>query len=260
MTITVNRSVCTKVRSDFLFGFGTHLAISGLVVLAIYYLVSTISANEARDLLSWLLPAGQASCLAAAILLATSLTVKDNKERVCKAAAPRRPSPTEPSPSRRTLWARLGRRTRRDFGPELEKALRLVETLEWKSFKNLAIAYFEEVGFRTVDQLRRSRGVDFLLYLPDEYEAIAVRCLPLDTAAADLKQVRDFHRAVLLSGASEGVIMAEGAFAEEAVAFARENGIEAIGGRDFASRLAALPAEKSERLLQAVSANAVRGD
>lgn len=260
MTASGNFKI-SRIRSRFLFGLGAHLAVNGLLLLAVYYLVMEISVNDARELLDWIVPAAQGCCVFAAILLAAGLTGRDSQ-------APR----DEQTSSRGWMIGKImpiGRgaprtdsqiRTleRKHQSVDVERTLSLLKGIDWKVFRDLAKTYFRELGFRVVEETERY-GVDFLLYTEDDYSAVAVRCLPWGTERVDLKQVRHIHRAMLLAGASQGVMLTTGVFDEEALAFGEGKALEMLDGDCFVSRLLSLPPGTSEKLLQeAAGAESIR--
>lgn len=251
-----------RIRSTFLFGLGAHLAVNGLLLLAIYYLVMKISAQHAEEVMVWLIPTAQGCCMFAAILFTAGLSFRE-------------PRALREEPGFSCGWligkiVPIGRRESRTVmltraaegkppAVDVERTLCLLKGLDWKVFKSLGTAYFRELGFRVVDEPDRANGVDFLLYTDDDYSAVAVRCLPWGTERVDLKQVRHAHRAMLLAGAGQGVMLTTGFFDEEAIEFGEDKPIELLGGESFATRLLSLPSEASERLLrEAAAAESVR--
>lgn len=245
--------ISRRIRSSFLFGLGSHLAVTGLLVLAMYYLVTEISTQEARELLGWVVPAAQGSCFLAALSLAIGLSTRESHEsgeetpmsggwmiRKILPFGKERQRPESPAqPVERT-----------PSSAEVEETLCLLKAIDWKVFKDLGIAYFRELGFSALDQPNRAKGVDFLLYTQPDYSVVGVRCLPWGTEQVDLNRVRDFHRAVLLAGASKGVMLTTGVFDEDALAFGAGNSLELLSGADFAARLLSLPPDVSQKLLQ----------
>lgn len=244
------------IRPSFLFGLGAHLATNGLLILSLYYLVTQISRQQADELLGWVVPTAQGCCLFAAIALAAGLSARDPQPGTARSLSPgwlirkiipfgsgRQPSKQLPAPAEREPSA-----------SEVENALSLLKTVDWKVFKDVGIAYFREVGFSALDQPKRSKGVDFLLYTSSDYRAVAVRCLPRGTEQVELQRIRDFHRTMLLAGAVHGIMLTTGVFDEDAVQFGIENGIETLGGPEFIRRILSLPPETSRRVLEEPSA------
>lgn len=252
----------SSVRANFLFGLGAHLAVNGFLLLAIYYLVVHISVQDARDFLVWLVPAAQGCCVLAAILLAGGLALRDSQELHGEAGTSRgwMIGKIVPIGTRRRSSTVVRKGDAKPAAADVERALSLLKGLDWNVFKALGTAYFRELGFRVVDETERSSGVDFLLYTEDDYNPVAVRCLPWGTACVDLKQVRHVHRAMLLAGAGQGVMLTTGVFDEEALEFGEDKPLELLGGECFVTRLLSLPPEVWQRLLRdAAGAESVRG-
>lgn len=251
-----------SVRSNFLFGLGAHLAVNGFLLLAIYYLVVQISVQDARELLIWLVPAAQGCCVLAAILLAGGLALRDASEPGGEAGSPRgwMIGKIMPFGARKRSATAVRAVEAKPAAADVERALTVIKGLDWSVFKALGNAYFRELGFRVVDEPERSSGVDFLLYTEDDYSPVAVRCLPWGTERVDIKQVRHVHRAMLLAGASQGVMLTTGVFDEEALEFGEDKALELLGGESFVSRFLSLPPETWQRLLrEAAGAESVRG-
>lgn len=247
----------TRIRPSFLFGLGAHLAGNGLLVFAIYYLVMEVSAQQARDLLDWVVPLAQGCCLFAAISLAAGLSARESQESGREQTSWRRWMIMKVMPFGHAAQQVPGPVAVVDRAPsaaEVERALRMVKAVDWKVFKNLGIGYFRELGFRVLDQPNRARGVDFLLYTEADYNVAAVRCLPWGTDRVDLKAVREFHRAMMLAGASQGVVLTTGQFEEDATDFGEGNGLELLGGSDFVLKLLSLPPDTSDKLLSEADA------
>jgi len=252
------------IRPTFLFGLGAHLAAIGLLLLAIYYLVGQISPHHAPELLGWVVPVGQGSCFLAAVALAFGLGLRGESfqisgksasggwmiSKVYPYAAEHRPA----SPIVQVV-------VKAPNPDEVADVLKLLKAIDWKVFRDLSVAYFRELGFSVLSGPSRSSGIDFLLYTKDDYTAVAVRCLPWGTETVDAAQVKQFHRASLLAGAVQGVLMTTGAFTDEAVAFAMEQGLELVGGECCAYRLLSLPAERAQKLIQdAAGAERIRDE
>lgn len=256
ITLSIFRNC--RIRTNFLLGLGTHLGINGILVLLMYYLVTHLSAQQARELLGWAVPVAQGCCFFAAISFAVGLTRREADDPEGEFAhfgwMIRKITPFGSS-------SRGAPRALKTTPPpaEVEMTLALLKRLDWNVFRDLGIAYFHELGFRVVDLPERSNGVDFFLYTQGDYRAIAVRCLPWGTEQVDVKQVRNWQRSMLLAGASEGVMLTTGGFDEEALEFGADNALELLGGEEFARRLLALPREASQRLIEeAESAESVR--
>lgn len=263
--IAIGNFKSSQIRSSFLRGLGSHLAVNGMFVLVIYYLVTHISSQHARELLGWVVPVAQGCCFFAAVSLAASLSAARARASSGQQARSRgwmiqkiMPIGNGEGPA-----AKTSKPVERTPSPaELEATLTMLNAIDWKVFKDLGVGYFRELGFRVLDQPRRSKGVDLLVYKPTNYSAVvAVRCMPWGTREVDLKQVRDFHRAMLLAGAQRGVMLTTGLFAEEALEFGEANNLELLGGAGFAARLLSLPPEASEKLLrEAAGAERIRDE
>lgn len=251
--IALERFKNCSIRPGFFFGLGAHLGVSGLLIMVMYYMVSTISMQDARELLSWVVPTAQGCCLLGALSLFAGLSARDSEpprrgHKSCYGWIIRKIMPFGAGHS----WGAdpVRKRARRPSSADVQRTVSLLKSLDWKVFRNLGVAYFREVGFRVVDQPGRANGVDFLLYLENDYSAVAVRCLPWGVERVELKQVRDFHRTMLLAGASQGVMLTTGAFEEEALELGEGSDLELLGGDAFVTRLLSLPPETSRGLLE----------
>lgn len=239
------------VRPNFLFGLGSHLGCTGILILTMYYLVVQISAQQANELLGWIIPLAQACCFFAAVALAFGLITRESEASgdekrslagwlIRRILPYKNEAPADPLP----ITAERG-----PSSIEVDATLALVKSVDWKVFKNLAIGYYQHLGFRVLDQPARSKGLDFLLYLHSDYTVVGARCLPRGTDRVSVDQVQSFHRAILLAGARHGVMLTAGTYDEEAMQFAGEKSLELLGGDTFVRRLLMLPQETMQQLL-----------
>jgi hypothetical protein len=250
------------VRPVFLFGLGAQLGGNGLLVLGLYYLIMSLSAPQAEELLGWMVPVAQGCCLLAAVALAAGLTasLKDATEEDSSDATDRGARGLARG-AESSAGNPFASGIRQPTEEEVKQTLALMSAIDWKIFKDLGSEYYRALGFSVVDQPSRGRWVDFLLYMPSDTVVVGVRCLPWGTKLVTLPQVKEIHRSILLAGANRGVVLTTGAFDEEALEYAKENDLDLNGGERFATRLLLLPEEVSRRLLQrAAGAERIRDE
>lgn len=248
----MNSSTSLRVRTNFLYGLGSHLACNGLMALAVYYMVVQMSASQARELLGWIVPIAQACCFFAALALAFGLAIRDARSSGCTAQSVRGWMIRRILPfgtAARKAFEPVATLSRKIPAADIEAAVALIKAIEWRAFKAMTVAYYHELGFRVLDQLRCSESIDFLAYRHTDCTVIGVRCVPRGTARISLKIVRDFHFAIRLAGARRGVMVTTAAIDEAALDFCDRNDLELLDERGFASGVLSLPPEAARRLL-----------
>src|SRR5690606_11274682 len=125
-----------RIRTNFLVGLGAHLGVNGLVLLALYYLVTSLSPAQAKDLLGWIIPAAQGCCFFAALSLAARLVRRENEIIAGNIAAVHGlfrklfPWGSVLPKVKRDDW----RQRRKVNNVELERTLSLLKNLDWKVF------------------------------------------------------------------------------------------------------------------------------
>lgn len=258
--IAPERSKDGQTRSGGLIGWGVRLALTGSILMVMYFfLVAQSPLQNLDDMLMLAVPAGVV-CWILAVGLFAAGWVAWHAEEACTPdlSRARRELVREPAPETGSVLSEMASRfsvaVRKRFPAafRLEWSLPLIRSLDRAGFRNLAASYFRELGFRPVTPVYSElSGIDIWLYGEDEERAVgAVQCLSWGSDLTGARQVREFAYMMAIGQIPNAVILSTGGFTEEARAFALGKKIELISGEDLMGKLAALPPEKAERLLR----------
>ena len=152
------------------------------------------------------------------------------------AAAPVLPAQTTPSPaqSKPTEWS-----------------LALLQSIEWKRFEDLCAAYYQSKGIRcATTPLGPDGGIDVRLFQGDDDRTTTiVQCKAWPGQKVGVKPIRELLGVKVAEKAEKAFFMTCGGYTNEAMAFAKANGITLFTGEMLLMTLQRLPAESRQKLL-----------
>jgi restriction system protein len=127
----------------------------------------------------------------------------------------------------------------------------LLKQLEWRRFEELCAAYFELLGFRTRSAPSGAGGADIHLSAAgSDRTSIVLHGKAWDAHRIGIKAARELRSAMASAQAREGVLVTSGRFTQEAIDYARKEGIELIDGAGLLAKIDALVPENSLALLK----------
>ena len=130
----------------------------------------------------------------------------------------------------------------------------LLKRLEWRRLEELAVAYFQALGF-TVRTTPGLEGADIGLHVQGSKDASTLaRSKAWNAYGVGLKPVAALRAKMGAERIGRGTILSSGRFTQEARAYAAAQDIEILDGAAFLARLAALPPETSLALLRLATA------
>lgn len=128
---------------------------------------------------------------------------------------------------------------------------RLLDIMEWKRYEELVAAYIRELGFET-----KTVGVggDGVLVMEgfergNATAVMLVHCKAWSRTQVDEPAMRDLRDKMNAAKITQGAYFNTGGFASTAVALAGEANIDVVNGRELLERLAQLPLERQNALL-----------
>ena len=124
----------------------------------------------------------------------------------------------------------------------------LLKRLEWRRLEELAVAYFEALGF-TVRITPGLEGADIGLHAGTK-DATLARCKAWNAYGVGVKPVAALRAKMAAERIGRGMMLSAGRFTQEARAFAAAQDIELLDGAALLARIAALPPETSLSLLR----------
>lgn len=128
----------------------------------------------------------------------------------------------------------------------------LLRELEWKRFEAVGAELFRELGFRA-EMLSKGPdgGIDVKLYKDgDVAPAAIVQCKSWKARQVGIKPLREFLGVMTHEGVKEGIFLAAFDFTQEAMEFAKANGIDAVDGKHFIQMIGTLSVEAQQQLLR----------
>lgn len=134
----------------------------------------------------------------------------------------------------------------------LSWSLGLLRELEWKRFETVGAELFQELGFRA-EMLSKGPdgGIDVKLYKDsDVAPAAIVQCKSWKARQVGIKPLREFLGVMTHEGVKEGIFLAAFDFTQEAMEFAKVNGIDAVDGKHFIQMIGTLSVEAQQKLLR----------
>jgi len=126
-----------------------------------------------------------------------------------------------------------------------------IQSMEWFSFEQLCIKYFECRGIRAEKtSAGPDGGVDIVLYNgldPSPYAI--VQCKTLHSGTIGVKVPRELYGVMASMKVSRGMLMANTYFSEETMEFAKKNSnLKLVSGYDLWDRISELPADRQQTL------------
>ena len=117
----------------------------------------------------------------------------------------------------------------------------LLDVIEWFSFEQLCIKYFETQPGIQVEKTTAGAdgGVDIILHSGDGIITY-VQCKQRSSWNIGVEKVRAFYGAMSSAGVKRGIVMTTKKFTADAIQFAQKNRIELIDGDEFWHRLSVL--------------------
>lgn len=128
---------------------------------------------------------------------------------------------------------------------------RLLDIMEWKRYEELVAAYIRELGFETKTV---NVGADGVLVMEgfergNARAVMLVHCKAWNRAQVDEAAMRGLREKMGAAGIAQGAYFNTAGFAPAAVALAGEANIDVVNGRELLERLAQLPLERQNALL-----------
>lgn len=137
-------------------------------------------------------------------------------------------------------------------------SLELIQALDWKSFGDLCVKYYEAKGYHSEQiRTRPDGGMDFVLNRKGATGGAAfavVHCRSWGWKWISVELLQELRAAQQASGAPLGVLITSTYFSEEAMAFAKGKNIELIAGDKLVELLSALLEPGRSRLLNEIAA------
>lgn len=135
-------------------------------------------------------------------------------------------------------------------------SLEFLQSLEWKRFKDLCAAYYEEKGMHVAATLLGTAGgIDIKLYQDNTSSpAATLQCKAWNGRAIGVKEVREFLGVMSREKIDKGFYMTSGGYTQEAVTFARANRITLVTGEMLLMMIARLPESSRKKLMTLASA------
>lgn len=128
--------------------------------------------------------------------------------------------------------------------------LPLLQSLEWKRFEELCVAYYRSTGLRAeATPIGHAGGVDIHLYDGDVSEPRAIVLCKAWKQDVELGELQEFQAVRVAEKISQAIFITSSIFSKEAIIFARENGISLLDGRAFLALLRGLPPAQSRQFL-----------
>lgn len=133
--------------------------------------------------------------------------------------------------------------------PEYHLTRDLLNKIEWYSFEQLCVRYFETHS--KVQEVKKTGagadgGVD--IKLKSNGETIFIQCKQRTHSKTGVAIIREFFGTMVSNKVKYGVVITNTQFTEDAIAFARKNDINLIDGNEFWKKLSSLPVNKKEAL------------
>lgn len=129
-------------------------------------------------------------------------------------------------------------------------SLQLLQSLEWKRLEDLCAAYYRATGLQAeTTPLGPDGGVDIYLHEEGILQPAGIVQCKAWRQDIGVKEVRELLGVQTAVDAGQAIFITSGAFSKEAIAFAQENGLTLLDGRDFLAKLQAVPKEQRQQLL-----------
>lgn len=132
-----------------------------------------------------------------------------------------------------------------------EWSLSLLQSLEWKRFEDLCAAYYREKGIRSATTpLGPDGGIDIRLFQGDDDRTTTiVQCKAWPGQKVGVKPIRELLGVKVAEKAEKAFFMTCGGYTDDAMVFAKANGITLFTGEMLLMALKYLPVEPRQRLL-----------
>jgi len=153
----------------------------------------------------------------------------------------------EPAPSTIEQRVRTGRRP-----PAQQWCAQVFEDIEWRRFETLCGQLFAQAGFEPRMQSHGADGgVDIWLHSRHAEGPVAVvQCKHWHGKPVGVKEMREFFGVMASRKVARGTYATTSTFTEDAVRFAKENGIHLLDGKGLLDLIARRTPEQQEALLR----------
>ena len=130
-------------------------------------------------------------------------------------------------------------------------SLEVFETIEWRRFEAVCEALFAQAGFRTESQSHGADGgVDIWLYSKHATgPAAIVQCKHWRNRAVGVKELREFFGVMASHKLARGTYATTSTFTQDALTFAKANGINTMDGPRLLKQIATRTPEQQKQLL-----------
>ena len=128
----------------------------------------------------------------------------------------------------------------------------LLAALEWKRFEEVCAELFERLGFAAkVAEFGPDGAIDIHLSRPPDEQTVAiVQCKSRSTSRVGVKVVRELHGVMASVRVTEGILVTNSTFSDDARAYANANHIDLMDGAAVIRSIQALPDEQQVSLLK----------
>jgi restriction system protein len=115
---------------------------------------------------------------------------------------------------------------------ERQAGIQSLNAISWREFEELVGEAYRRQGYRVTETSDGADGgID--LVLKKDGETTLVQCKQWKTVKVGVKVVRELYGVVMAERASRGILIASGAYTEEARAFARGKPLELLSGPEL---------------------------
>jgi hypothetical protein len=243
--VMANNPAGNRSPSRWCIGSAIRVAGAGTVLVALYFLLVTESPiRDLRESLRWMFFTGTILWVVAVALCAAGVSLRED---AAEAGSTLSGVSQPPATRATTILLRLKKRFPNRF--RLQWTLPLLYSLSFPTLGHLAACYFREIGFRPVFVESPPNRIDLILNDGTQTRpAGLVRCLA-ERGEVGPAAVRELLQEAHDLEIGNAVLLAPGTFSADAVTLAMSKPLELISGEDLLAKFAALPEERSRRLL-----------
>lgn len=222
-------------------GKGWTAVFIGILLLTVLPLL--LKGVFAGALGSALRPAGWAALAIGAVLLALNYLTNRTSVPTPPAVEPAEPAPARTSQPTFTSAAPAPRKESQ-WGPSVLAAI------EWRRFEAVCEALYAQAGFTTRSQSHGADGgIDIWLQSRHSDVPRIVQCKHWRTKAVGVKEMREFFGVMASHQLKSGTYVTSSTFSDDAIAFAKANGIHAQDGTALLKLISQRTAEQQAALL-----------
>lgn len=134
--------------------------------------------------------------------------------------------------------------------PQRAWSPQVFEDIEWRRFEALCETLFGQAGVRTESQSHGADGgVDIWLYSAHSPKPMIVQCKHWRRKPVGVQQMREFFGVLKANGLQYGTFATSSTFTDDALVFAKENGINAQDRSGLLRLIGTRTAEQQQALL-----------